>query len=130
MRHQRPRRSLAAVVSPTSALSHLPPVEDEDVFSDQTVRDKPANAPPAAFATDAAPEALRMRREGTRAMDLSTVYDDEDPNDITLMAPPGLLDPSPSRRRLMLCSSLPRQAGASHRQTMRCLRLHRLPSSL
>ncbi len=30
-------------------------------------------------------------------MDLPTVYDDEDPNDITLMAPPGLLDPSPSR---------------------------------
>ncbi|KAI0694080.1 hypothetical protein C8T65DRAFT_744492 [Cerioporus squamosus] len=90
----RARRSLAAVVSPTSSLHAIAPIENEDVFSDATVRGRPAKASVSdSNATGGVPGPVRAGREDTRrTMILSTVEDDDDPNDVTLLAPPGLVN--------------------------------------
>ena len=74
MRRHQPRRSLSSVVSPASSPQSKTIVKDEDVFSDETVRARPA------------------KTTSARPMVLPTVDsdDDEDPNDITLQAPPDL----------------------------------------
>lgn len=127
MRYQRPRRSLAAVVSPASSLQSLPPVENEDVFCDETVRVRPSKSPVAGSCsntTGGAPGAFRMRTEGPRAMALPTVEDDEDPNDITLQAPPDLVGlrgsqaessqhaPAAGRRKMSERSAMPTSSSA------------------
>ncbi|RPD68799.1 hypothetical protein L226DRAFT_540333 [Lentinus tigrinus ALCF2SS1-7] len=75
MRRPQPRRSLSALVSPSpySSSQAIAVVEDEDVFSDETVRARPG----------------RVSR--ICAMVLPTVDDDDDdPNDTTLTSPPDL----------------------------------------
>ena len=68
MRRHQPRRSLSAVVSPASSPQSKAIVKDEDVFSDETVRARPA------------------KTTSARPMVLPTVDSDDDEDEV-LLAP-------------------------------------------
>ncbi|RPD53861.1 hypothetical protein L226DRAFT_617274 [Lentinus tigrinus ALCF2SS1-7] len=99
MRHQQPRRSLAAVISSATSVEPMLTTEDENAFVDETVRGRPTKAPAPRIDSTAKVDRARrsgvpMRRRGTM---VSAAVDDDDDEDFdisTLVAPPGLATPT------------------------------------
>ena len=114
MRHQQPRRSLAAVVSPSPSmetLSSQPGEEEDDASLDEILRGRSIAARMADKEPAFRPESIPMRRTGT----MVSAEEDDDEGDISApVAPPGLAAPSRPTAGFLLPDSSTKQRLYKH----------------